>query len=193
MFLEPKADNGRIEVITGSMFSGKTEELLRRIKRAKIAGQKCVLYKPIVDNRYHKTAVVSHDKNTLESIAVKNPEEIFNWIDGIDIIGIDEAQFFNGALVEVVRRLANMGKRIIVAGLDMDYMGKPFAPMPEIMAIAEYVSKTNAICVVCGKLASHSFRTAKSDKQVSLGAENAYEARCRKCFNKGMSNQANLF
>jgi len=193
MFLEPKADTGRIEVITGSMFSGKTEELLRRINRVKIAGQAYTLFKPFIDKRYHDSKVVSHNDNTLDSTTVKKPEEMLLGIEDVEIIGIDEAQFFDASLTKIVSHMANLGKRVIVAGLDMDYTGKPFGPMPDLMAIAEYVSKTNAICVVCGKIASHSFRILKSVDQVALGAKSAYEARCRKCFNKGMGHQSDSF
>ncbi len=189
MFLEKKntraEKNGWIEVICGSMFSGKTEELIRRIKRSQIAKQNIKVFKPAIDNRYSDNKVVSHDDKILHSIVIENPEEILQEMDEkTDVVGIDEAQFFDNSIVDVARKLANMGIRVIVAGLDMDYKGNPFGPMPELMAIAEFVTKVHAICVRCGSLANYSHRKTDSENLVLLGAGEKYEPLCRKCFNE---------
>jgi len=189
MFLEKKntrqEKNGWIEVICGSMFSGKTEELIRRLKRAEIAGQKLLIFKPAVDNRYSDDKVVSHDDKSIKSIVVKNAAEMLEFVDNeVEVVGIDEAQFFDDNIVKIANELANMGIRVIVAGLDMDYKGNPFCPMPNLMAIAEFVTKVHAICTRCGNLANYSFRKALSDDLVLLGTKNEYEPLCRKCFNE---------
>jgi len=188
MFLETKANRsnkkGWIEVICGSMFSGKTEELIRRIRRAQFAKQKIELFKPAIDTRYDETEVVSHDANALTSTPVHNAAEILLYVsmDTVEVVGIDEIQFFDEGIVGVCNQLANAGIRVIVAGLDMDYLGNPFGPMPKLMAIAEYVSKTHAICTRCGDLAHYSHRIVAGDKQVLLGEKDAYEPLCRHCF-----------
>ena len=191
MFLEPKLQTvyhkkGWIEVICGSMFSGKTEELIRRINRAKIANLKVEIFKSSVDTRYHETEIVSHNSNTIQSTPVESSLHILLMMQDADVIGIDEAQFFDNEIVYVCETLAQKGVRVIVAGLDMDYLGKPFGPMPGLMAIAEYVTKVNAICMVCGDLATHTYRKSSENSLVMLGEKDSYEARCRKCFNDGM-------
>ena len=188
MFLETKANRsnkkGWIEVICGSMFSGKTEELLRRIKRAQFAKQKIELFKPAIDTRYAETEMVSHDASAMPSTPVHNAAEILLYVsmDTVEVVGIDEIQFFDEGIVGVCNQLANAGIRVIVAGLDMDYLGNPFGPMPQLMAIAEYVSKVHAICTRCGDLAHYSHRIVAGDKQVLLGEKEAYEPICRHCF-----------
>jgi thymidine kinase len=182
-------DTGWLEVITGSMFSGKTEELLRRIKRAVIAKQKTILFKPLLDTRYSTDHVVSHDQVRYPSIAVKSPEEILAAAKDNVVIGIDEAQFFAMELVDVCNKLASQGKRVIVAGLDQDYRGEPFHPMPELLAGAEYVTKVLAICSQCGNPATRNQRLVNSGDQVLLGSLESYEARCRKCFEPPVENQ----
>jgi thymidine kinase len=188
MFLETKANRsnkkGWIEVICGSMFSGKTEELLRRIRRAQFAKQKIELFKPAMDTRYAETELVSHDASAMPSTPVHNASEILLYVslDTVEVVGIDEIQFFDEGIVEVCNQLANAGIRVIVAGLDMDYLGNPFGPMPKLMAIAEYVSKVHAICTHCGDLAHYSHRIIEGDKQVLLGEKDAYEPLCRYCF-----------
>ena len=188
MFLESKANRsskrGWIEVICGSMFSGKTEELIRRIRRARFAKQKIELFKPAIDTRYDETEVVSHDANALISTPVHNAAEILLYvsIETVEVVGIDEIQFFDAGIVEVCNQLANAGIRVIVAGLDMDYLGNPFGPMPQLLAIAEYVSKVHAICTHCGDLAQYSHRIVAGDKQVLIGEKEAYEPLCRHCF-----------
>jgi thymidine kinase len=172
---------GWVEVITGCMFSGKTEELIRRLKRAKIAKQDIIVFKPEIDNRYSETEIVSHNETSLPSIVVSSAKEIYEKSKDAQVVGVDEAQFFSNDLVDVVNKLANEGKRVIVAGLDMDYKGVPFEPMPQLMAIAEYVTKTLAICVVCGNPADRTQRNVKSNEKVLVGASGMYEARCRKC------------
>lgn len=188
MFLENKVNNvgqrGWIEVICGSMFSGKTEELIRRLKRAQIAQQKVEIFKPTVDTRYHTSAVVSHDNSSIPSITVNDSSEILLHTKGMDVIGIDEAQFFDAKIIDICNQLATNGTRVIVAGLDMDYQGKPFGPMPLLMASAEYVTKVHAICMECGNLANHSHRTSKENEKVVLGEKDKYVALCRNCFNK---------
>ena len=173
---------GRIEVICGSMFSGKTEELIRRLKRAKFARQRVEIFKPAIDTRYAEGDVVSHDSHSIASTPVDASASILLFTSEIDVVGIDEAQFFDEGLVEVCNELANNGIRVIVAGLDMDFRGKPFGPMPALCAIADEVSKVHAICVKCGSLASYSHRTVKYDKQVMLGEMQEYEPLCRTCY-----------
>ncbi|MCF2500214.1 thymidine kinase [Dyadobacter chenhuakuii] len=192
MFIEPshRKENesprtGWIEVICGSMFSGKTEELIRRLNRAKIARQRIQIFKPALDKRYHEENIVSHNDNSIRSIPVQTSLEILDRAENCEVVGLDEAQFFDEKIVEVCTLLADSGKRVIVAGLDMDYMGKPFGCMPQLMAVAEYVTKVHAICMVCGEVASHSYRLSPSNERVLLGETNLYEARCRRCFNLG--------
>ncbi len=190
MFTEPYSTQERkgwIEVICGSMFSGKTEELIRRLRRAEIAQRKINIFKPRMDVRYHATNIVSHNANNVASIPISHSSEILLMISDVDVVAIDEAQFFDEGLVEVVQALAAKGIRVIVAGLDMDYLGQPFGPMPLLLAAAEYVTKLHAICMVCGDNASHSFRTVADPKQLLLGETEAYQARCRKCFVLGMA------
>lgn len=175
---------GWIEVICGSMFSGKTEELIRRLKRAKIARQRVEIFKPAIDRRYHEQNVVSHDERSIQSTPIEHSSQIFYYVNEIDVVGIDEAQFFDDQLVEVCNRLADMGLRVIVAGLDQDYTGKPFGPMPGLLATAEYVDKLHAICIRCGDLAQYSHRVVKGDSLVMLGETESYEPLCRKCFNE---------
>lgn len=186
MFLEntinSKKRKGSIEVICGSMFSGKTEELIRRLKRAKIAKQKVEIFKPEVDKRYDEEAVVSHDSNQIHSTPVPASANIPLLINDEQVVGIDEAQFFDMELVGVCNQLANQGIRVIVAGLDMDFKGKPFGPIPALLATAEYVTKVHAICVRCGNLANHSHRISKEEKLVMLGETESYEPLCRDCF-----------
>lgn len=188
MFLENKANRSRrqgwIEVIAGSMFSGKTEELLRRLRRARIAQQNVEIFKPVIDRRYGEEEVVSHDANSIRCTPVESSGNILLLSGNTDVIGIDEAQFFDAGLLEVCNNLANQGVRVIVAGLDMDYKGKPFGPIPALMACAEYVTKVHAICVRCGDLAHHSFRLKGSDRLVEVGAFESYEAVCRACYNE---------
>jgi thymidine kinase len=176
------AQSGCIEVITGCMFSGKTEELIRRVRRAVIARQKVVIFKSAIDKRYSKEDIVSHDANTIKSVPVTNPADILAAAKDFDVIGIDEAQFFGQKLVDVCEILANQGKRVIVAGLDLDFLGNPFGPMPALISIAEFVTKVHAICVCCGNLAHYSFRTKKNKSQIMLGSEETYEPLCRKCY-----------
>lgn len=186
MFLEKDRDvskgRGWIEVICGSMFSGKTEELIRRLKRAKIARQRIEIFKPAIDVRYDEEKVVSHDANEIMSTPVPASANILLLANNVDVIGIDEAQFFDPELPNVCTQLANQGIRVIVAGLDMDFKGKPFGPIPNLLAVAEYITKVHAICVKCGNLAHFSHRTVISDKLVVLGEKEAYEPLCRYCF-----------
>jgi thymidine kinase len=184
IFEEPSASVnkiGSIEVVCGSMFSGKTEELIRRLKRAKIANLKIAIFKPSLDIRYHENMIVSHNENILDAKPVADPIEILNQVDEADVVGIDEAQFFNEKITSVCESLAGMGKRVILAGLDMDYLGKPFGPMPDLLATANYVTKLHAVCVKCGGTASYSFRISDENDQVVLGEKQHYEARCRSC------------
>jgi len=174
-------DTGWIEVITGCMFSGKTEELIRRLRRAQYAKQKVKIFKPIIDTRYSDNSIVSHSEQSLPSILIKDVKEIFTLMEDAQVIGIDEAQFFSGDIVNVCNELANSGKRVIVAGLDQDYKGVPFEPMPQLLAIAEYITKTLAICLVCGNPADKTQRKTHSGERVIVGASDVYEARCRKC------------
>ncbi|TNF41751.1 MAG: thymidine kinase [Bacteroidetes bacterium] len=190
-FLENSVDNagkrGSVEVIAGSMFSGKTEELIRRLRRAMFAGLKVEIFKPSVDIRYSEDKVVSHDEKSIMSTPVENASSILLLASGVEVVGIDEAQFFDSSLVEVCTMLADTGTRVIVAGLDMDFSGKPFGPMPALMAVAEYVSKVHAICVRCGNLANYSHRKIKSDKVVVLGEKDIYEPLCRSCYIKAVN------
>lgn len=193
MFVEPRLPNpneshrsGWIEVICGCMFSGKTEELIRRLNRALIARQKVEIFKPAVDKRYHEEKIVSHAEREIRSTPVQFASDILLLAGDCDVVGIDEAQFFDDAIVEVCNKLANSGKRVIVAGLDMDYEGKPFGPMPFLLAVAEFVTKVHAICAQTGELASFSFRLADDKSKVLLGEKDAYEARSRKAFVDGM-------
>lgn len=185
MFIEPSTHHnkkGWIEVVCGSMFSGKTEELIRRLKRAIIANKKVEIFKPEIDTRYDETEVVSHDRNSIRSTPVSHSENILLLSEGIDVVGIDEAQFFDMELVSVCEKLANRGTRVIIAGLDMDFKGKPFGPIPNLLSIADYITKVHAICVNCGDIAVHSYRKTSDDKTVMLGEKESYEPRCRKCF-----------
>lgn len=186
MFIERNINNkkrtGSIEVVAGSMFSGKTEELIRRLKRAKIARQKVEIYKPAVDVRYSETEVVSHDENSIRSTPVENSANILLLSGNVDVIGIDEAQFFDKGLVEVVAKLADMGIRVIVAGLDMDFKGKPFGPIPDLMAVADHITKVHAICLKCGNVAQFSHRLSQKEQVVLLGEKDIYEPLCRSCF-----------
>ncbi|MCQ2175129.1 MAG: thymidine kinase [Bacteroidales bacterium] len=185
MFSESFKKTGCIEVICGSMFSGKTEELIRRLKRAQFANQKIAVFKPVVDNRYSDVDVVSHDLHSVTSKPISSPSEMLNIADDVQVVGIDEAQFFDSSLVEVCKTLANEKKvRVIIAGLDTDYLGVPFGPMPQLMAIAEDVQKVHAICVKCGSLANHSHRLTKSKELVVLGEKDSYEPLCRECYNR---------
>lgn len=188
MFRENSTNNehstGSIEVICGSMFSGKTEELIRRLKRAKIAKLRVEIFKPAIDTRYDDIDVVSHDSNKIRSTPVTSSTNILLMSNDVDVIGIDEAQFFDNELPKICEQLANQGIRVIVAGLDMDYKGKPFGPMPTLLAIADYVTKVQAICMRCGSLARVSHRTVNSDKLVMLGETESYEPLCRSCYNK---------
>ena len=181
--------HGWIEVITGSMFSGKSEELIRRIRRVQIARQKVQIFKPRFDDRYAADHIVSHSEMRMESRNVAGSAELLQSVaDDTEVVGIDEAQFFDHDLPAVCIALANRGKRVVVAGLDLDYLGRPFEPMPHLMAIAEYVTKTHAICVVCGNPASHTQRLVASDERVLLGAHGTYEARCRRCFDPTLAS-----
>jgi thymidine kinase len=185
MFIEPilKGERrGWIEVICGSMFSGKTEELIRRLKRAKIANLKVEIFKPAIDVRYDEIKIVSHDENYIHSTPIDNSQTILLLAQDVDVVGLDEAQFFDDQITNVCDELAKRGVRVIVAGLDMDYTGKPFGQMPFLMAKADYVTKLHAICVKCGNIANYSYRVIPSEEQIMLGAKNAYEPRCRVCF-----------
>lgn len=183
MFLESLNKAGWIEVICGSMFSGKTEELIRRLKRAQFANQKVEIFKPQMDVRYCEEEVVSHDANSIRSTPVDSSGNIMLLAGDVDVVGIDEAQFFDPNIVQVCQTLADHGVRVIVAGLDLDYQGKPFGPMPQLMAVAEYVTKVHAICVRCGNLAQNSHRLTDNDRLVMLGEQDTYEPVCRHCFN----------
>ena len=192
MFFENgNADGGRIEVICGSMFSGKTEELIRRLRRAKFARQSVEIFKPAVDVRYSAVDVVSHDDNSIPSTPVESAQNILLLASNVQVVGIDEAQFFDDGLIDVCKQLANSGVRVIIAGLDMDYQGNPFGPMPKLMAIADDVLKVHAVCVRCGALAQFSHRLAKTDKLVLLGETDSYEPLCRSCFLKVKAEDKN--
>jgi len=188
MFLEPHFSgqrSGWLEVICGSMFSGKTEELIRRLKRARIAGQHVEVYKPRIDTRYGDNEVVSHDKNALLATPISDTSKLLNVPDEITVIGLDEAQFFEPDVVKHVQTLAQRGKRVIIAGLDMDFRGEPFGPICQLLAVAEYITKVHAICTHCGNLATHSYRLTTNQDTVVLGEKDLYEARCRKCYAMG--------
>src|SRR3954470_6750974 len=196
MFIEPqlgkKEGDGRagwIEVVCGCMFSGKTEELIRRLNRALIAKQHVEIFKPAIDKRYHEVKIVSHAEREIRSTPVNFASDILLFAGDCDVVGIDEAQFFDEGIVDVCNSLANSGKRVIIAGLDMDFEGKPFGPMPNLLAVAEFVTKVHAICAQTGELASFSFRLSENDQQVMLGETGQYEARNRKSFFEGMKNK----
>jgi len=193
MFLENTTgrsrEQGWIEVICGSMFSGKTEELIRRLKRARIAKQKIEIFKPRIEVRYSVEEVVSHDENAIHSTPVDSSANILLLASGVEVVGIDEAQFFDDGLVEVCNQLADSGIRVIVAGLDMDYKGVPFGPIPDLMSVAEYVSKVHAICVRCGNLANYTHRLSEDDKLIVLGETDIYEPLCRICYAKNKSER----
>ena len=191
MFLENttggSSGRGWIEVITGSMFSGKTEELIRRLKRARFAKQKVEIFKPRIEVRYSLEEVVSHDENAIHSTSVDSSANILLLASGVEVVGIDEAQFFDDGLIDVCNQLAYNGVRVIIAGLDMDYKGVPFGPMPGLMSIAEYVTKVHAICVRCGNLANYTHRLSEDDKLIVLGETDIYEPLCRVCYAKTKS------
>ena len=193
MFLENTINRGRkhgwIEVICGSMFSGKTEELIRRMKRAEFAKMKVEIFKPKVDVRYSEDNVVSHDQTTIRSTAIEHSSQLLILASDVEVVGIDEAQFFDEGLPEVCNQLANMGIRVIIAGLDMDYLGRPFGPMPHLLAIAEFVTKVHAICVQTGNLAHHSYRISEGDNLVMLGEKENYVPLSREAFNEAMKNK----
>ena len=193
MFLENTINHakqsGWMEVICGSMFSGKTEELIRRLRRAEMAGQQVEIFKPKLDNRHADEEVVSHNRNKIKSTPVETPDEILLLGSNCDVVGIDEAQFFDESIVEIANQLANNGVRVVIAGLDMDYMGRPFGPMPNLMATAEYVTKVHAICKRTGNLANYSMRTSGSDDLVQLGETDSYEAVSRKVFTEEVLNK----
>ena len=187
MFIEPNISGERrgwIEVICGSMFSGKTEELIRRLKRAKIANLKVEIFKPAIDVRYDENNVVSHDSNAIQSTPIDNSQTILLMAEGVDVIGIDEAQFFDDEVINVCEILALRGVRVIVAGLDMDYLGRPFGQMPYLLSIADYITKLHAICMRCGNIANVSYRKTEQEGQVLIGEKETYEPRCRKCANE---------
>lgn len=181
---------GRIEVVCGSMFSGKTEELIRRMRRAKFARQKVEIFKPAMDTRYSEDDVVSHDRHSIKSTPIESSAEILQLSSDIDVVGIDEAQFLDNGIVDVCNTLANRGVRVIVAGLDMDYQGVPFGPIPALCAIADEVAKVHAICVKCGALAYVSHRIVDNDRRVLLGETGEYEPLCRDCYQKAMKKDA---
>lgn len=184
---------GQVEVICGSMFSGKTEELIRRLRRARIARQRVQVFKPAVDDRYGKKHVTSHSQDRVEALVVHSAEELLKKVDDrTEVVGIDEVQFFDAAIVDVIDKLANRGKRVIVAGLDQDYLGRPFEPVPQIMAIAEHVTKTLAVCMRCGAPANRSQRLVSGDGRVLVGATESYEPRCRRCFEPELARQLDL-
>lgn len=194
MFVEPihTKKSGWIEVICGSMFSGKTEELIRRMRRVQIAHQSVLIFKPKIDTRYHDSKVVSHNANQIESIALESARDILELAKDTQVVGIDEAQFFESEIVDVVERLARSGTRVIVAGLDMDFQTKPFGAMPNLLAIADYVTKLHAICMQCGQIAHFSYRKMAGNAQILLGETEQYEPRCRSCYYLGeeiMKNQ----
>jgi len=190
MFIEPAMQfdrRGWIEVICGSMFSGKTEELIRRLRRARIANLRVGIFKPFTDDRYHPENIVSHDDNSILSIPVPNAKAILDEVSTVDVVGIDEAQFFDESLPEVCDILASKGTRVIIAGLDMDYLGKPFGQMPALLSKAEYITKLHAICMQCGNIANYSYRKSGVAEQLLIGNKDLYEPRCRICYAKGAS------
>lgn len=178
---------GSIEVITGSMFSGKTEELIRRLRRARYAGLKVEIFKPSLDNRYSERKVVSHDERSIVSTPVDNAASILMLAAGVDVVGIDEAQFFDNSLIEVCNKLADIGIRVLVAGLDMDFTGKPFGPIPDLLAVSEYITKVHAICMRCGSLAHYSYRKSSESQIVLIGEKDKYEPLCRNCYIKSQN------
>jgi thymidine kinase len=185
MFIEPNIrgdKRGWIEVICGSMFSGKTEELIRRLKRARIANLKVEIFKPAIDVRYDEVKIVSHDERAIQSTPVDNSQKILLMVGDVDVVGVDEAQFFDEGITEVCEKLALRGIRVIVAGLDMDYKTQPFGQMPNLLAVADYITKLHAICVVCGNIANYSYRKSADGGQVLLGEKDVYEPRCRHCY-----------
>jgi thymidine kinase len=186
----PYPDTGWIEVIVGSMYSGKTEELIRRLRRAQIARQRVEIFKPEIDNRYARDAIVSHSELRIPSRSVRTAQDVLRYAHEAQVIGIDEGQFLGPELVRVCQRLARRGKRVIVAGLDQDYAGRPFEPMPQLLAIAEYITKTLAICVVCGSPANRTYRKVRRVGRVVVGGSDVYEARCRRCYELGRRVQA---
>lgn len=184
---------GHIELICGSMFSGKSEELIRRLRRAQIARRRVQVFKPCIDDRYATSALASHSSLTIDATAIDTPAEILRLLDDrTEVVGIDEAQFFSPDIVDTCDKLANQGRRVIVAGLDQDYLGRPFDPVPAIMAIAEYVTKTLAVCIACGAPANRSQRLVANSQRVVVGAAHQYEARCRRCFEPELSRQLTL-
>ncbi|MFN2437618.1 MAG: thymidine kinase [Chitinophagaceae bacterium] len=188
MFIEPHIKGncrGWIEVVCGSMFSGKTEELIRRLKRAKIANLKVEIFKPAVDVRFDEVKIISHDENYIHSTPIDNSQKILLLVQDVDVVGIDEAQFFDDGIGDVCDKLACRGIRVIVAGLDMDYLGKPFGQMPFLMAKADYVTKLHAICMKCGEMANYSYRKIPNEDRIMLGEKDVYEPRCRHCYNLG--------
>jgi len=190
MFIEPHIRGERrgwIEVVCGSMFSGKTEELIRRLRRAKIANLNVEIFKPAIDTRYDEVKIISHDTNAIQSTPIDNSQKILLLAQDADVIGIDEAQFFDAELPQVCDQLALRGVRVIAAGLDMDYLGNPFGPMPSLLSKADFVTKVHAICVRCGNIANYSYRKVPNDDQVMLGELDVYEPRCRICYNQGMN------
>lgn len=195
MFIEPNMSGERrgwIEVICGSMFSGKTEELIRRLKRVKIANLKAEIFKPAMDTRYDENKIVSHDDNKIMSTPIENSRSILMYVQDVDVVGIDEAQFFDDQIGPVCEQLALKGMRVIVAGLDMDFKGRPFGQMPNLLAIADYITKLHAICVVCGNIANVSYRKVATESQVLLGEKDLYEPRCRVCAHLGDKVSAKL-
>jgi len=192
MFLENCKKAGSIEVICGSMFSGKTEELIRRMRRAVFANQKVAIFKPCIDIRYSEDKVVSHDAHSISSFPIDDASKMLEMCGNVEVVGIDEAQFFGENIVEAVQSLANRGVRVIIAGLDTDFLGKPFGPMPTLMAIAEDVQKVHAICVRCGSPAQHSHRLSKNSDLVVLGEKDIYEPLCRHCYNAAISKEKAL-
>lgn len=191
MFIEVNFQNkksGWVEVICGSMFSGKTEELIRRLRRAIIANQKVEIFKPDIDKRYSEHEVVSHNQNSIPSTPVTSSQQILLLASDVEVVGIDEAQFFDSGITEVVRELANRGIRVVVAGLDMDFMGVPFGPMPDLLAAAEFITKVHAICQKCGSIANYSHRITAQASQILVGEKDSYEPRCRSCFYEGQPN-----
>ena len=185
MFIEPYISSekkGWIEVVCGSMFSGKTEELIRRLKRAHIANKKVEIFKPAMDTRYHDINVVSHDANSIRSTPVQHSQNILLLTEGIEVAGIDEAQFLDSELPKVCEQLAQKGVRVIVAGLDMDFEGNPFGPMPQLLSVADYITKVHAICMKCGSIAHFSYRKTADKNKIMLGEKDSYEPRCRTCY-----------
>ena len=194
MFVEPHIGQGAlrksgwVEVVCGSMFSGKTEELIRRLNRALLAQQKVAIFKPILDSRYHKSKIVSHKDSAINSTPVNFANDILLRAGDCEVVGIDEAQFFDEEIVKVANTLANQGKRVIVAGLEMDFKGQPFHPVDALMAVAEYITKVHAVCMKCGNVASYSHRRTKSEQTIVLGEKDIYEALCRSCFYEALDN-----